>query len=344
MRALIAAAGNLFAAVRVRALLAEENVVCDATDTGRDSLLLGKLYDYDIILLVLALPNGDGYRLLQRLRGAGVRTPILILSDRVELDEKVKFLRSGADDFLTKPVDRRELFARILAIVRRSKGHCESIIRTGKLTVNVDSRVVSVDDRPLHLTPKEYAILELLSLRKGTILTRGMVLNHLYGGMDEPQPKIIDILVCTLRKKIARATGGSDYIETVRGCGYVLREPTATPIEVMASTVGPGVPNSGRYEVGNRSAAESAAGRLCRPEAKRLRPPNRREHPSKVCDRPTDREPMAAGEHKRAPTPRSFPEYARFEDAVTSDGGPLRVPRPDPPGSLFGCASARCAE
>ena len=344
MRALIAAAGNLFAAVKVRALLAEENVVCDATDTGRDSLLLGKLYDYDIILLDLALPNGDGYRLLQQLRAAGVRTPILILSDRVELDEKVRYLRFGADDFLTKPFDRRELFARILAIVRRSKGHCESIIRTGKLTVNVDSRGVSVDDRPVHLTPKEYAILELLSLRKGTIVTRGMVLNHLYGGMDEPQPKIVDILVCTLRKKIARATGGSDYIETVRGCGYVLRELTTMPIEAAAPTAGIGDPSSGRNEVGNRSAAEGAAGRPCRSEAKRPRPPDRSEHPSKVRDRPTDREPMVAGEHKRAPIPGSFPEDVQFEDAVTSDGGPLRLPRPDPPGSLFGCASARWRE
>jgi two-component system, cell cycle response regulator CtrA len=342
MRALIAAAGNPFAAVRVRALLAEENVVCDATDTGRDSLLLGKLYDYDIILLVLALANGDDYRLLQQLRAAGVRTPILILADRVGLDEKVKFLRFGADDFLTKPFDRRELFARILAIVRRSKGHCESIIRTGKLTVNVDSRVVSVDDRPVQLTPKEYAILELLSLRKGAILTRGMVLNHLYGGMDEPQPKIVDILVCTLRKKIARATGGSDYIDTVRGCGYVLREPATMPIAVAAPTVGPEVASSGRNEVGNRSAAEDAVGRPRRPEAKRLGSSGRSEHRSKVCDRPTDGDWGAASGRKRAPG--SFPKDVQFEDAVTSDGGPLRVPRPDPPGSLCGCAAARCGE
>jgi len=336
MRALIAAAGNLFAAVGVRALLAEENVVCDATDTGRDSLLLGKLYDYDIILLVLALPNGDGYRVLQQLRGAGVRTPILILSDRVELDEKVKFLRFGADDFLTKPFDRRELFARILAIVRRSKGHCESIIRTGKLTVNVDSRVVSVDDRPVHLTPKEHAILELHSLRKGTILTRGMILNHLYGGMDEPQPKIVDILVCTLRKKIAGATGGIDYIETVRGCGYVLREAAAMPIAVAVPTAGLGGPSSGRGEV------EDAAAGPRRAEAQRLGPADPSEHPSRVRDRPADRGSMAASGRKRAPG--SFPVDVQFEDAVTRDGGPLRVPRPDPPGSLYGCASARCGE
>src|SRR6516225_10515657 len=220
MRSLIAA-GDVATATRIRAMLAKEDVICDATDLGRDSFLLSRLYDYDIMLLDLRVADGEGYKLLQQLRAAGVRTPILILSDRSELDEKVKFLRFGADDFLTKPFDRRELVARILAIVRRSKGHCQSTIRTGRLAVNLDTRVVSVDDHPVHLTPKEYGILELLSLRKGTIVTKGGVLNHLYGGMDEPQPKIIDILVCTLRKKLARATGGNHYIETVRGCGYM---------------------------------------------------------------------------------------------------------------------------
>ena len=191
------------------------------------------------------------------------------------------------------------------------------------MAVNLEAQVVSVDDQPMHVSATEYAILELLSLRKGTILTRGLVLNHLYGGMDEPQPKIIDILVCTLRKKIARATGGSDYIETVRGSGYVLREP-------------------GGNEVGDLSAAESAAEGPRRSEAKLPRLPDPSEHPSKVRDRPTDRESMPASRHKRAPG--SFPENVQFEDAITSDGGPLRVPRPDPPGSLCGCAAARCGE
>src|SRR5271166_1350351 len=235
MRVLIAA-GDVFAAVRIRAMLAKENLICDATELGRDSLLLGKLYDYDIILLDLTVPDIEGYKLLQQLRAARVRTPILILSGCGELDEKVKFLRFGADDFLTRPFDRRELVARILAIVRRSKGHSESTIRTGKLVVNLDTRVVSVADRPVHLTPKEYGILELLSLRKGTILAQGVFLNHLYGGMDEPQPKIVDILVCTLRKKLAQATGGSHYIENVRGCGYVLRELATMPAKTPRCT------------------------------------------------------------------------------------------------------------
>ena len=173
------------------------------------------------------LPDIDGYEVLRRLRAARVRTPILILSGLAELDHKIKGLGFGADDFLTKPFDRRELIARIQAIVRRAKGHSESVIRTGKLTVNLDSRTVEVEGQPLHLTGKEYGILELLSLRKGTTLTKEMFLNHLYGGMDEPELKIIDVFVCKLRKKLSTPTGGENYIETVWGRGYVLRDPPA---------------------------------------------------------------------------------------------------------------------
>ncbi len=212
-------------AASIELMLRKENFIVDTTDLGEDGLEIGKLYDYDIIILDLMLPDIDGYEVLRRLRAARVRTPILILSGLSELDAKIKGLGFGADDFLTKPFDRRELIARIQAIVRRSKGHAESTIRTGKLVVNLDSRVVAVDDQPLHLTAKEYGILELLSLRKGTTLTKEMFLNHLYGGMDEPELKIIDVFVCKLRKKLSVATGGDHYIETVWGRGYVLRDP-----------------------------------------------------------------------------------------------------------------------
>src|SRR5580658_6072444 len=208
----------------IELVLKAEGFICDTTDLGEDGLEIGKLYDYDIIVLDLMLPDIDGYEVLRRLRAARVRTPILILSGLGELDHKIKGLGFGADDFLTKPFDRRELIARIQAIVRRSKGHSESTIRTGKLVVNLDSRIVSVEDQPVHLTGKEYGILELLSLRKGTTLTKEMFLNHLYGGMDEPELKIIDVFVCKLRKKLATATGGENYIETVWGRGYVLRD------------------------------------------------------------------------------------------------------------------------
>jgi two-component system cell cycle response regulator CtrA len=206
--------------------LKSEGFICDTTDLGEDGLEIGKLYDYDIIVLDLMLPDIDGYEVLRRLRSARVKTPILILSGLAEPDNKVKGLGFGADDYLTKPFNKEELIARIQAVVRRARGHSESVIRTGKLVVNLNARTVEVTGKPLHLTGKEYGILELLSLRKGTTLTKEMFLNHLYGGMDEPELKIIDVFVCKLRKKLATATGGENYIETVWGRGYVLRDPT----------------------------------------------------------------------------------------------------------------------
>ena len=215
----------------IELMLKSEGFVCDATDLGEDGLEIGKLYDYDIIVLDLMLPDIDGYEVLRRLRAAKVRTPILILSGLNEPDDKIKGFGIGADDYLTKPFDKREFIARIQAIVRRAKGHSESVIHTGKLTVNLDTRSVEVEGQPVHLTGKEYGILELLSLRKGTTLTKEMFLNHLYGGMDEPELKIIDVFVCKLRKKLVAATGGSNYIETVWGRGYVLRDPPAEAAE-----------------------------------------------------------------------------------------------------------------
>jgi len=209
----------------IEMMLRSEGYVCDTTDMGEDGLEIGKLYDYDIIILDLVLPDIDGYDVLRKLRAARVQTPILILSGLTGLDDKIKGLGVGADDYLTKPFDKRELVARIQAIVRRSKGHADSIIQTGKLKVNLDARMAEVNNQPLHLTGKEYVILELLSLRKGATLTKEMFLNQLYGGMDEPGVKIIDVFVCKLRKKLSAATGGDNYIETVWGRGYVLRDP-----------------------------------------------------------------------------------------------------------------------
>lgn len=216
-------------------LSAEGGYIVDATSLGEDGLEIGKLYDYDIIILDLMLPDMDGYEVLRRLRASRVNTPILILSGLSDLDNKIKGLGFGADDYLTKPFDKRELIARVQAIIRRSKGHSESIIRTGKLTVNLDAKTATVEGAPLHLTGKEYGILELLSLRKGTTLTKEMFLNHLYGGMDEPELKIIDVFVCKLRKKLTTATEGENYIDTVWGRGYVLRDPTEAPLSAKAT-------------------------------------------------------------------------------------------------------------
>ena len=195
------------------------------TDLGEEGVDLGKLYDYDIILLDLNLPDMPGFDVLKTLRMAKIDTPILILTGNADIDNKVRGLGYGADDYMTKPFHKDEMIARIHAIVRRSKGHSQSIIRTGSIAVNLDAKTVEVDSQRVHLTGKEYQMLELLSLRKGTTLTKEMFLNHLYGGMDEPELKIIDVFICKLRKKLAAATNGEHHIETVWGRGYVLRDP-----------------------------------------------------------------------------------------------------------------------
>ncbi len=194
------------------------------TDLGEEGVDLGKLYDYDIIILDLGLPDMDGHEVLKKLRKNRVQTPVLILSGESGIDNKIKNLGSGADDYMTKPFNRDELVARLHAIVRRSKGHSQSIIQTGNLLVNLDTKTVDINERRVHLTGKEYQMLELLSLRKGTTLTKEMFLNHLYGGMDEPELKIIDVFICKLRKKLANFNDGIQYIETVWGRGYVLRD------------------------------------------------------------------------------------------------------------------------
>ena len=208
----------------IELMLGTEGFNVYTTDLGEEGLDLGKLYDYDIILLDLNLPDMHGHEVLRKLRLAKVSTPVLILSGIGGMDSKVLALGFGADDYVTKPFHRDELVARIHAVVRRSKGHSQSVIKTGKLAVNLDTKTVEVDTTRVHLTGKEYQMLELLSLRKGTTLTKEMFLNHLYGGMDEPELKIIDVFICKLRKTLALACNGENYIETVWGRGYVLRD------------------------------------------------------------------------------------------------------------------------
>ena len=209
----------------VELMLTTEGFNVYSTDLGEEGLDLGKLYDYDIILLDLNLPDMHGYDVLKKLRVAKVQTPVMILSGISEMDSKIRSFGFGADDYVTKPFHRDELLARIHAVARRSKGHSQSVIQTGKLAVNLDAKTAEVDGARVHLTGKEYAILELLAVRKGATITKDMFLNHLYGGMDEPELKIIDVFICKLRKKLSSACGGENYIETVWGRGYVLQEP-----------------------------------------------------------------------------------------------------------------------
>jgi two-component system, cell cycle response regulator CtrA len=208
----------------IELMLKHERFNVYTTDLGEEGIDLGKIYDYDIILLDLNLPDMSGFEVLRGLRASKVKTPILILSGLAGIEDKITGLGVGADDYMTKPFHKDELVARIHAIVRRSKGHAQSVIECGDLVVNLDTKVAEINGTPLHLTVKEYQILELLCLRMGMTQTKDMVLNHLYGGMDEPEMKIIDVFICKLRKKLTNASGGKDFIETIWGRGYVMRQ------------------------------------------------------------------------------------------------------------------------
>jgi two-component system cell cycle response regulator CtrA len=218
----------------IELMLKSESFNVYTTDLGEEGVDLGRLYDYDIILLDLNLPDMSGFEVLRSLRVSKVRTPILILSGLASIEHKVKGLGLGADDYVTKPFHKTELIARVHAIVRRSQGHAQCVVQTGDLIVNVDAKTVHINQVRVNLTGKEYQMLELLSLRRGTTITKEMFLSQLYGGMDEPEIKIIDVFMCKVRKKLAAASNGKDYIETVWGRGYLLREPEAVKAKMSA--------------------------------------------------------------------------------------------------------------
>ena len=203
--------------------LTHEGYEVQTAGDGRSGLEQAQSWQPDLLILDLMLPELSGIEVCRRLRHDS-DVPIIMLTAKDGVSDKVMGLDMGADDYMTKPFHKDELVARIHAIVRRSKGHAQSVISTGDLMVNLDTKTVEVNNARVHLTGKEYQMLELLSLRKGTTLTKEMFLNHLYGGMDEPELKIIDVFICKLRKKLSLACGGENYIETVWGRGYVLRD------------------------------------------------------------------------------------------------------------------------
>jgi two-component system cell cycle response regulator CtrA len=208
----------------IELMLRSEGLNVYTTGLGGEGVDLSKLYDYDIIVLDLSLPDMSGYDVLRALRVNKVRTPILVLSGLSAIENKIKGLGFGADDYMTKPFHKNELVARIHAIVRRSKGHAQSVIQISDLVINIDTKTVEVQGQQVYLTNKEHQMLELLGLHQSKTVTKEQFLNHLYGGIEEPEQKIIDVFICKLRKKLNNASGGKDYIETSWGRGYVLRE------------------------------------------------------------------------------------------------------------------------
>lgn len=222
---------DISTAKSIELALAAEGIVCDIAATGEEGVDFAKMYDYDIIILDMMLPDIDGFEVLRKFRKNSIKTPVMILSGLTGSDSKVKGLGIGADDYVTKPFNRGELIARIQAIVRRSKGNASSKLRVGDIVLDMETRSVEVTGKPLNLTSKEYSILELLMLRKGTPIKKETFLSHLYGGIDEPEIKIIDVFVCKLRKKIEDASGGDSYIETLWGRGYTIKDPNDSDIE-----------------------------------------------------------------------------------------------------------------
>ncbi|MDR1391467.1 MAG: response regulator transcription factor [Holosporales bacterium] len=211
---------------RIEATCVSDGLSCHVVETGSEALEMVKFYDYDAVILDLILPDIDGFEVLSRIRSVKNNTPVIVLSGINITEDKVKCLTMGADDYLTKPFSKIELLARIYAIVRRTSGHSSSMITIGPLSIDIKQRCAKIHGIEISLTSKEYSILELLALKKGSILPKESFLNHIYGGMDEPELKIVDVFICKLRKKIADLTGGLNLIETVWGRGYTLRNYT----------------------------------------------------------------------------------------------------------------------
>jgi two-component system cell cycle response regulator CtrA len=209
----------------LRGLLARAGCIVDAADTGEEGFELARELDYDAILLDLDLPDMRGEAVLARLRRAGIHTAVLALADTPGSEGAVQSFNLGADDYIVRPFDPEELIARLHTAVRRARGFSQPIIRTGRLKLNLATRVLKVDGRAISLTAKEYAVLELLSLRKGAVISRPTLLDHLYGGMDEPESRTVDVHICHLRRKLAVACDGEAYIETCWGRGFMLVDP-----------------------------------------------------------------------------------------------------------------------
>jgi two-component system copper resistance phosphate regulon response regulator CusR len=195
----------------------------DVSGTADDAWRLLLLNPYDLVVLDLGLPGADGGTLLRRLREAGMDTPVLILTARGSVEDRVAGLNAGADDYLSKPFAFAELVARIHALLRRGRDHQQAVLRVGDLHLDVVKRQAQRGTRPIELTGREFAVLEFLMRHAGEIVTRTMLAEHVWGDHFDSLSNLIEVFVTRLRKKL-EADGASRLLHTVRGSGYVIRE------------------------------------------------------------------------------------------------------------------------
>jgi DNA-binding response OmpR family regulator len=204
--------------------LQKSGYVIDTSGDGENGLWLAESNDYDAIILDIMLPRLDGLTLLRRLRKKGRQTPILMLTARDTVGDRVEGLQTGADDYLIKPFALEELLARVQALCRRQYDSKTNQVVVAGLKINLTAHAATLDGQPLDLTAREYRLLEYLALRRGHIVTRSDIESHVYDESTDLMSNAVDSAVCTLRKKL-EAAGGPHLIHTKRGLGYVLKEP-----------------------------------------------------------------------------------------------------------------------
>ena len=201
----------------------EEHYAVDVAMDGEEGLTMAQVNPYDLIVLDLMLPKIDGFRLLQRIRGDGIETPVLVLTARDGVGDKVRGLDMGCDDYLTKPFSFAELLARARALLRRGKPQRAPVLRVADLTLDPASHRVSRAGKSIELTAKEYALLEYMLRHPGQVLTRTMISEHVWDQTFDSYTNVIDVYVNYLRKKVDQGFEPK-LIHTIRGVGYVLRE------------------------------------------------------------------------------------------------------------------------
>ncbi len=202
-------------AVLARALREEGYAVDEAAD-GEEGLFKATSWEYDALVLDLMLPRLDGWQLLHQLRKTH-KTPVLILTARDAVPDRIRGLDTGADDYLVKPFELSELFARLRALIRRASGQASGIITLGDVAIDTGTRTVTLGGAPVALTPREYALVELLALRRGRLVSRAAIYDHIFDETEDTLSNLIDVHVSNIRKKL-----GKDFITTRRGQGYLL--------------------------------------------------------------------------------------------------------------------------